>query len=81
MPCAPRAAKVRAQSKVGGPEASDPLVLARLRVDIIVADAMAEAWQAAIELPRSLINGAADASKTISRFEDAKNETARQAQS
>lgn len=68
-----QAAKARAQSMIGSPEAGDPQMLAKLRVDIIVADAMSQAWQAAIELPAALINGATEASKTIARFE-AKND-------
>lgn len=66
-------AKARAQSKITAPEAADPLVLAKLRVDILTADAMADAWKVAINLPHVLINGATEASKTISQFEEAKN--------
>lgn len=76
-----QAAKTRAQALIGGPEASDPQVLARLRVDIIVADAMTEAWQLAIELPKGLIDGATEASKIITRFEKNDEQTAGKADS
>lgn len=68
-------AKARALSKITAPEAADPLVLAKLRVDILTADAMIEAWQSALELPHALIAGAGEALKTISRFEESKNAT------
>ena len=75
------AAKVRAQAKMSDPMVWDAHDLTKLKSDILIADAMIDAWKAAIELPRSLINGATEASKTISRFEEAKNETAGQTQS
>ena len=61
-------AKATAQAKIGGPEAGDPLVLAKLRVDIIVADAMTEAWTAAINLPHILVHGGEQATAEILRF-------------
>lgn len=76
-----QAAKVRAQSMISSPEAGDPQILAKLRVDIIVADAMSQAWQAAIELPSALINGATEASITISRFEKIDDQTPGNSQS
>lgn len=74
-------AKARALAKITSPEAADPLVLAKLRVDILTADAMISAWNASMSLPHILIGGAGEASKTIFRFEEAKNATAGQAES
>lgn len=75
-----RAAKLNAQEKIGNPKAIDPLVLAQLRVDIIVADAMVEAWTVAMQLPNILIRGGEEATATIIRFQENKNEPAGNAQ-
>lgn len=72
------AAKIRAQSKMSDPMVWDAHDLTKLKSDILIADAMIDAWRAAIELPKSLINGATEAGKTIARFEESKNETAGQ---
>lgn len=74
-------AKARAQSKITSPEAADPMVLAKLRVDILTAESMVEAWEAAINLPHVLISGASEAAKTIAKIGEEKNGSTGQAQS
>lgn len=71
-------AKVSAQRKIGDPNVWDASLLAKLKSDILVADAMIEAWTAAMELPKALIAGADEAGKIIARFED-KDEATEQA--
>lgn len=63
-------AKIRAQTKMGDPRVWDSGDLMKLKSDILIADAMAEAWTVAIELPKALIAGANEASLTIARFEE-----------
>lgn len=64
-------AKANAQHKLGDPSVWDSSLLAKLKSDILVADAMIEAWTAAMELPKALIAGADEAGKIIMRFENA----------
>lgn len=71
-------AKIRAQAKMSDPRIWDGENLMKLKSDILIADAMAEAWAAAMELPKALIAGAEEASKTIARFEE-KNGSSEQA--
>lgn len=63
-------AKANAQRRMGDPSVWDTSLLAKLKSDILVADAMIEAWTAAMELPKALIAGADEAGKIIARFEE-----------
>ena len=65
-----RAAKENAQAKLSDPAVWDTGQLTKLKSDIIVADAMIEAWTTAMQLPKALISGAEEANKTIARFEE-----------
>ncbi len=62
-------AKANAQDKLGDPSVWDASLLVKLKSDILIADAMIEAWTAAMELPKALIAGADEAGKIIARFE------------
>ncbi len=75
-----QSAKAGAQGKITGPEAGDPLILAKLRVDIITADAMIEAWTTALNLPAALIQGGEEATTLIKRFRENQDESAGQTQ-
>jgi hypothetical protein len=66
-----KAAKENAQAKLSDPAVWDTGQLTKLKSDIIVADAMIEAWTTAMQLPKALISGAEEANKTIARFENA----------
>ena len=71
-----QAAKANAQAKQSDPAIWDPNVLAKLKGDIIAADAMIEAWVTAMQLPRMLIQGGDEATAQIARFQEKERENA-----
>ena len=64
------AARVSAQKKLNDPGLWDTEKMTKLKCDIIVADAMIEAFCAAMALPTSLINDAENAREILARFEN-----------
>ena len=64
-------AKAAAQAKLADPAVWRGNDLMKLKSDVIVADAMIEAWTLAMNLPRALIEGGELARAQIARFEHA----------
>jgi hypothetical protein len=62
-------AKANAQRKLGDPSVWEASLLTKLKSDILIADAMIEAWTMSMELPKALIAGADEAGKIIARFQ------------
>ncbi len=69
-------AKATAQAKLADPNVWDTNMLTKLKSDILVCEAMTEAWTLAMNLPKALIEGSELASQEIARFNNAKPATA-----
>ncbi len=65
-------ARTLVQRKLADPNVWDANALTKLKSDIMVCEAMIEAWGAAMTLPKALLAGAEVAQAQITRFENAK---------
>ena len=72
--------KAVAHSKMADPSVWEPYQLNKLKADILQADAMIAAWQWAMELPKALVDGGAEATEFLNKL-DRENETTGQPQS
>ncbi len=64
-----KAARAKALDGIAGPDSWDGTKLMKLKSDILVADAMIEAWTVAMNLPKALIEGSEMAAQEITRIE------------
>ncbi len=69
-----KAQKEAAHAKLADPGIWDPQQLSKLKSDILQADAMVQAWELAMQLPRALIEDGQKAGDLIVEFEK-KHET------
>ena len=63
------ARKELAQARMQDPAIWDARQLAKLKSDILTADAMIQAWDVAMKLPKALIEDAGKAKELIEQFE------------
>lgn len=65
-----RTAKRRdaAQARMNAPDVWDAAVLAKLKSDILTADAMISAWDVAMKLPKALIEDAEKARELVEQY-------------
>ena len=75
-----KARKMAAEFRLADPAVWDPQALMKLKGDILAASAMIEAWEVAIQLPRAIIDGGAEAEKMIKEFEEKYDQAAGAAQ-
>ena len=71
-----KARKLAAELRLADPAVWDPESLMKLKGDILAAGAMIEAWEVAIQLPRAIIDGGAEAEKMIKEFEEKHDQAA-----
>ena len=64
-----RGRKADALSKMADPAVWDTQVLTKLKSDILQADAMIAAWEWAMELPKALADGGAEATEFLNKLE------------
>lgn len=76
-----KASKQRAEAQLSDPSVWEPYQLMRMKSDGLCADAMLEILQTVMQLPKALIEGGAEASQIVSKFEAKHAESAGQAQS
>ena len=58
--------KLNAQAKISDPAIWDAGALAKLKSDILIAEAMIQAWRVAMQLPKALIQGGEEAQAILS---------------
>jgi len=67
-----RARKADAQAKMADPTVWDTQALTKLKSDILQADAMIAAWEWAMELPKALVDGGAEATEFLNKLDKEK---------
>ena len=67
-----RSRKADAQAKMADPTVWDTQALTKLKSDIIQADAMIAAWEWAMELPKALVDGGAEATEFLNKLDKEK---------
>ena len=76
-----RERKEVAHSKMADPSIWEPFQLNKLKADILQADAMIAAWEWAMELPKALVDGGAEATEFLNKLDRENDKDSAQAQS
>jgi hypothetical protein len=70
-----RAARADAQAKLNSPDIWEPSQMNKLKADILQADAMISAWEFAMQLPKALVDGGAEATEFLNKLDRENGET------
>jgi len=76
-----RGRRADALSKMADPAVWDTQTLTKLKSDILQADSMIAAWEWAMELPKALVDGGAEATEFLNNLERENDKDSPQAQS